>query len=154
MVDLTLIGWIFAIFLFIAILYYFSESKTKKSGIYDGSSEKDQMLQYDIKNSDISEESHVNVKYCTTCDILIDRNVNYCHQCGTKLTDVAMSHDINKKEESEVVIKNYRICGNCNKAYNTKNLRQCGPCGDLFCNNCWENHRWCHGKPPSLKIWY
>jgi len=93
------------------------------------------------------------MKYCKTCDILIDRNVNYC-KCGKFLTDVAMSHEINRNQESEVIIKNYRICGNCKKAYNIKNLRQCGPCGDLFCNNCWENHRWCHGKPPSLKIWY
>ena len=57
MVDLTLIGWIFAIFLFIAILYYFSESKTKNSGIYDASNEKDNVLQYDAKKSDIHDGS-------------------------------------------------------------------------------------------------
>jgi len=90
------------------------------------------------------------MKYCKTCDILIERNVNYCGECGTKLTDVAMSHELNKKPE--VFNKNYRICGNCKKAYNNKDLFQCGPCGNFFCNNCWENHRWCHGTPPKIGI--
>jgi hypothetical protein len=31
------------------------------------------------------------MKFCNKCDLYIDRNVNYCGECGTKLTDIDMS---------------------------------------------------------------
>lgn len=31
------------------------------------------------------------MKFCKKCDLYIDRNANYCGECGTKLTDVDMS---------------------------------------------------------------
>ena len=115
------------------------------------------------------------MKFCNKCDLYIDRNVNYCGECGTKLTDIDMSpttaispdfkpnNFTNKKGnlfepdltlESTDVVEKYGICDNCNKTRNSKDLTQCGPCGNFFCNNCWEDHRWCHGKPPPTGIEY
>jgi hypothetical protein len=134
------------------------------------------------------------MKFCKTCDFYIDKNVNYCSECGTKLTDVDMtpttaispdfkpntfthkmsltdpdfynnefyfgpvkkrsSNENKKKPESTIVVEKYGICDNCNKTCNTRNLTQCGPCGNFFCNNCWEDHRWCHGKVPAIGIEY
>ena len=114
------------------------------------------------------------MKFCKTCDLYIDKNVNYCGECGTKLTDVDMSpttaispdfkqnayvkkfsyKEIKIKREAKGVVEKYGICDNCNKTFNTKDLTQCGPCGNFFCNNCWEDHRWCHGKAPAAGIEY
>ena len=135
------------------------------------------------------------MKFCSKCDLYIDRNVNYCGECGTKLTDIDMSpttaispdfkpnnftnkkddlidpdfynnefyfghvkkrnsNKIKKTLESTDVVEKYGICDNCNKTRNTKDLTQCGPCGNYFCNDCWEDHRWCHGKPPPTGIEY
>jgi threonine dehydrogenase-like Zn-dependent dehydrogenase len=112
------------------------------------------------------------MKFCKTCDLYIDRNVNYCGECGTKLTEVDMSaataispdfkqnafthkenttypdfydneyyfghvkkfssNEIKRKRGSKVVVEKNRICGNCNKTFHTKDLTQCGPCGNFF----------------------
>jgi hypothetical protein len=138
------------------------------------------------------------MKFCKTCDLYIDKNVNYCSECGTKLTNVDMSpttaispdfkknaftnkknntypyppldfydnenyfghmkkfssKEIKEKSVSTIVAKKYGICDNCNKTCDAKDLTKCGPCGNFFCNNCWEDHRWCHGKPPAIGIEY
>lgn len=49
-----------------------------------------------------------------------------------------------------------RICPNCKRAVNHKDIIQCGPCERLFCTkiDCWESHRWSHGKSPAVGISY
>jgi len=70
------------------------------------------------------------------------------------------SKEIKRKCESNVVLENKtvleknEICVNCYKSFHLKDLPQCGPCGNFFCSNCWENHRWCHGKAPGIGIEY
>ena len=42
----------------------------------------------------------------------------------------------------------------CRKEIYHKDVIQCGPCGQLFCKHCWEEHRWSHGKSPAVGISY
>lgn len=47
------------------------------------------------------------------------------------------------------------ICSFCgNKAISREDIILCGPCGNLFCPDCWEKHQWSHGKSPAIGISY
>jgi len=135
------------------------------------------------------------MKYCKKCELNIDKNVDYCGDCGTKLTDIDMSpttaispnfkHEYlhfkrknneypdfykneynfetvrkfkekqkNQKLKNKEKILTFRWCADCLKSFNTENLVQCGPCGKYFCESCWVNHQWRHGKPSEIGISY
>jgi hypothetical protein len=60
------------------------------------------------------------------------------------------------RSESRSVQKPDTRCENprCRRAIYHEDIIKCGPCGNLFCKHCWENHRWSHGKSPAVGINY
>ena len=58
------------------------------------------------------------------------------------------------KQETKIIFQKTRKCGNCNTSFQKEDLIQCGPCGNYFCPDCWEEHQWSHGKAPATGIKY
>jgi hypothetical protein len=60
------------------------------------------------------------------------------------------------RSEGNSVPKPDTRCENprCRRAIYHEDIIKCGPCGNLFCKHCWENHRWSHGKSPAVGISY
>jgi len=55
---------------------------------------------------------------------------------------------------------NEDVCTGCRRIFSKKSLIQCGPCYEkynrkkLFCQKCWKNHQWTHGRSPPSGIEY
>ena len=96
-----------------------------------------------------------------------------CYTCGKKDSPLFIGKDREKycrehilpenrgvSKGSQKIIKKISLptfrCKNpaCNRKIYQKDIIQCGPCGNFFCIYCWEDHRWCHGKSPSVGIGY